>query len=164
MGGMNYVEPVEANEGDLNGRSVKVNGTLNYGDNKVLIELTQKEKSIAEVSDQKMEGKLQSLGTMQIEGEILDPKCWFGVMKPGEGKVHKSCAIRCISGGIPPVVRMKGTEGNTYYVLLGPNGEAINQDILSYVGEEISAQGEVYETHGWKYIQTDPKAISLLED
>lgn len=24
-------------------------------------------------------------------------------MKPGEGKAHRACAIRCIAGGIPPV-------------------------------------------------------------
>ena len=43
---------------------------------------------------------------MDVKGEIVDPKCFFGVMKPGEGKPHKDCAIRCILGGIPPVLKV----------------------------------------------------------
>ena len=27
-------------------------------------------------------------------GEIIDPKCYAGAMKPGDGKAHKSCAAR----------------------------------------------------------------------
>lgn len=40
---------------------------------------------------------------MTLEDEIIDPKCYFGVI-PGKGKIHRSCAIRCISDGIPPVL------------------------------------------------------------
>ncbi|MDQ1349362.1 MAG: hypothetical protein QG573_2741, partial [Acidobacteriota bacterium] len=39
------------------------------------------------------------LGRQRLRGEIVDSKCWFGVMKPGQGKAHKDCAVRCISGG-----------------------------------------------------------------
>ena len=28
--------------------------------------------------------------------------CFLGVMKPGRSKPHRACAVRCISGGIPP--------------------------------------------------------------
>ena len=42
------------------------------------------------------------LGTVTLTGEIVDTKCHFGVMKAGEGKVHRECAVRCISGGAPP--------------------------------------------------------------
>ena len=36
-----------------------------------------------------------------LKGEIIDPKCYLGAMKPGGGKTHKACAMRCIAGGIP---------------------------------------------------------------
>ena len=37
-----------------------------------------------------------SLGPATLKGEILDAKCFLGVMKPGQTKVHRKCAIRCI--------------------------------------------------------------------
>ena len=37
-------------------------------------------------------------GEVSYAGEILDSKCWFGAMQPGQGKPHKSCAALCIRG------------------------------------------------------------------
>ena len=34
-----------------------------------------------------------ALGEATYRGEILDSKCWFGAMQPGQGKPHKSCAV-----------------------------------------------------------------------
>ena len=42
------------------------------------------------------------LGSLQIEGEIVDIKCWLGRMKPGDGRTHRACGQFCIQGGIPP--------------------------------------------------------------
>ena len=42
----------------------------------------------------------QPLGAVTLTGEIVDSKCFLGVMNPGNLKPHKACAIRCISGGI----------------------------------------------------------------
>lgn len=47
------------------------------------------------------ERPVEILGSISLLREIIDPKCYFGVMKPDYGKVHRSCAIRCIAGGIP---------------------------------------------------------------
>jgi len=41
----------------------------------------------------------QRIGKVSLAGEILDSKCWFGAMRPSEGKVHKACASLCIRGG-----------------------------------------------------------------
>src|SRR6185295_631154 len=38
-------------------------------------------------------------GGGELEGEIVDSKCWLGAMRPGEGHLHKSCASLCIRGG-----------------------------------------------------------------
>ncbi|MEM1120857.1 MAG: hypothetical protein AAGJ18_10445 [Bacteroidota bacterium] len=162
-GAMTFIRPVEEKQGSLQGKSVKLAGTLIYGDGKVLIELTKKEKSIIEIGPTVKAATTEPLGQTKVSGEILDPKCWFGVMKPGEGKVHKSCATRCISGGIPPVIRQQTAQGNDYYLLLGKNGEPINQAILPFVAEQITAEGSVYERNGWKYILCDVGAVNYLE-
>ena len=161
-GAMTFISPVEAELGGIQGKRIHITGTLIYGDGKVLIELTEKEESILEVDNRQTEVVKTSLSEGRLEGEVLDPKCWFGVMKPGEGKVHKSCAIRCISGGIPPVLRMKVNGKNEYFLVLGPEGQPLSDDVLNYVGEEVIAFGQVFESNGWKYIQTDPATIKFL--
>ena len=42
------------------------------------------------------------LGGGRFVGELVDTKCFYGVMRPATGKVHRACAIRCLSGGVPP--------------------------------------------------------------
>ena len=100
---------------------------------------------------------------VRLEGEILDPKCWFGVMKPGEGKVHKSCAIRCISGGIPPVFKVKAGSQNTYYVLKSANDQNINQEVLPYVAEAVAIAGTTFVQNGWNVLEIDMTGVEYLD-
>jgi hypothetical protein len=51
-----------------------------------------------------------SLGTQTLIGEIVDSKCYLGVMNPGALIPHRACAIRCISGGIPPVLLVRQSD------------------------------------------------------
>ena len=50
-----------------------------------------------------MDWPVEDLGEATYAGEVLDSKCWFGAMQPGQGKPHKACAALCIHGGLPPV-------------------------------------------------------------
>src|SRR4029453_5708531 len=54
-----------------------------------------KETAVPEHSDK---------GTVELTGEIVDSKCFLGVMVPGSGKTHKECASLCLRGGIPPAL------------------------------------------------------------
>lgn len=116
FGAKGIMESYASDIGNMNGAKITIQGTLIFGDGRTLLELTQKEKSILQVEQGPVVSKTSHiLSESEIYiGEILDPKCYFGVMKPGEGKIHKSCAIRCISGGIPPVLRVK----DDYYIFL----------------------------------------------
>ena len=91
-----------------------------YG--KQLIEVTgETADSGAAVAEPGMAPPAQvALGRQLLRGEIVDSKCWFGVMNPALGKAHKDCAIRCISGGAPPafVVRSAGADGRERTLVL----------------------------------------------
>lgn len=88
--------------------------------------------------------RVESLGTLTLRGEIIDPKCFFGVMRPGEGKVHKSCAIRCIAGGIAPMFVTRDAQGEfTSYMLTDAEGNACNEDVLQYVATPVALTGEL---------------------
>ena len=54
------------------------------------------------------------LESVTLSGEIVDSKCFMGVMKPGEGKVHRACAAMCIAGGIPPVLVVEKSDGKRF--------------------------------------------------
>ena len=53
-----------------------------------------------------------------LRGEIVDSKCFLGVMVPGEGKTHKDCASLCLRGGIPPAFVVRDREGRSALLLL----------------------------------------------
>ena len=90
------------------------------------------------------------LGEVMLQGEITDPKCFLGVMKPGDGRPHRSCAIRCIAGGIPPLLYVNDRRGSRNgYLLTGPNGERINNQLLAYVGKGVQLRGRLEQMDNW---------------
>ena len=101
-------------------------------------------------------------GRQTITGEIVDPKCFFGVMKPGYGKVHLSCAVRCIAGGIPPILVSANEDGfRSYYFITGRNGKAINQELLGFIGYPVSVTGAVKTVEGWNVVEIDSDDIEV---
>ena len=110
-----------------------------------------------------------ALGRQLLRGEIVDSKCWFGVMKPAQGKAHKDCAIRCISGGAPPafVVRSAGADGRerTLVLLLAAtDGAPLGPRILDLVAEPVEIAGEVSRLGDQLLFSTDPTTIRRLSD
>jgi hypothetical protein len=73
----------------------------------------------------------QPLGELTLVGEILDSKCWFGAMRPSEGKVHKACASLCIRGGIPPAFFARGPGQKGALMIMTSGGRAHGPDLLS---------------------------------
>jgi methionine sulfoxide reductase heme-binding subunit len=95
--------------------------------------------------------------TQIIKGEVIDPKCYFGAMNPGEGKPHLSCAVRCISGGIMPVLKYEINKEKKYAVLVGLHGEKINDDIIKYIGLPVQIEGSFSTIDDWGVIKMDAK-------
>jgi len=157
---------MEQEKGNLEGQLVRLKGTLIYGDGKTLLELSEGKESLLEVKkqDEITPSQEEKYGTTTLQGEIIDPKCYFGVMKPGEGKIHRSCAIRCISGGIPPVLKIQDLEGNNNYcLLLGSKGESVNDKVLEYVASPIEVNGQLSKLDDWFVFRVDlDKGFKLL--
>lgn len=168
FGAEGIMNEIEKTQGTLNGKNITLSGTLISGDGKTLMELTRKTNAFVSLneSSEVASSSRSSLNDIVITGEILDPKCYFGVMKPGEGKVHKSCATRCISGGIPPVLRHETGDPDipySYFIVLGKNGNKINAEILPFVAERVEISGECYVMNGWNIIYTEIGEMNLLE-
>ncbi len=100
------------------------------------------------------------LGEVRLTGEIVDSKCFLGVMNPGQGKVHRDCAVRCISGGVPPAFLVRDATGEGRVVLLtGPDGRAIGRDVLSMVAEPVTIHGHLMRINGALVIEAESSAI-----
>jgi hypothetical protein len=101
------------------------------------------------------------LGSVSLSGEIVDTKCYFGVMNPGSGKVHRDCAARCISGGIPPGLLVRDRNGKLETVLLaGADGRELHRAILAHVAEPVRVRGTLVESAGSLMVRTDPSNIT----
>jgi hypothetical protein len=103
------------------------------------------------------------LGAFTLEGEIVDSKCYLGVMNPGRGKVHKGCAVRCISGGVPPGFLVKDAAGSpALFLLTDPGGEPVNEAALPLVGRAIRLTGRLVKTSGMTYFRADLQTAAAL--
>ena len=110
--------------------------------------------SPAEASDP---GPGASLGRFSLTGEIVDSKCYPGVMKPGQGKTHRACAIRCLSGGVPAVFRVANRDGQPLYFLLADErGRAVNDRVLDRVADPLRISGEVVRFDNLLMLKADP--------
>jgi hypothetical protein len=99
------VAPGKHGVGDMrsfDGREVKLTGERIFRGNDHMIEV--RPGSVMAGGQGLPVPQPENLGDVRLTGEIVDSKCHFGVMNPGAGKVHRDCAVRCISGGIPPAL------------------------------------------------------------
>jgi hypothetical protein len=104
------------------------------------------------------------LGRRRMVGEIVDSKCFFGVMNPGELKPHRACAARCISGGIPPVLCVRDAAGRASYLwLLAADGTALGPEVLEFVAEPVAIEGEVLRRGDELVLRADPRTYRRLE-
>lgn len=114
--------PVYALEG-MN-KIVRVSGSLIHRDDTVMLEMGGAEE-FKIISDTKNETpEMTQFGTVTLTGELVDTKCFLGVMRPGTGKVHRACAVNCLVGGIPPGILVEINDGMKIAILLaGEEGE-----------------------------------------
>jgi hypothetical protein len=90
-----------------------------------------------------------------LDGEIVDTKCYLGVMVPGEGHAHAACAALCVRGGIPPALLVRTSEGGrNLYLLETPSGEPIGADAASWAGSRVAVSGVTGTRAGWRTLRS----------
>ena len=147
----------------LDGRKVRLRGSLIYRDDKTMLEI---EAGSVEVVDEMIAARLPEidLGQHTLVGEIVDSKCFLGVMKPGHLKAHRACAARCISGGVPPVLLVRDRDGMaTYYLLVSEDGEPVNEQVLDLVAEPVEITGQVSRRGDLLILSADPASFRRIE-
>ena len=144
----------------FDGRAVSLLGTLARRGNTRLLEVV----SITATDSAAAPGSPQTdLGDFTLTGEIVDSKCWSGVMNPGEGKTHLDCAVRCLSGGITPLLVIRDGRGNErHLVLTDQRGAPMPRSLLPSVGRPVSVRGRVLREADLYFIRAASGAVQVL--
>lgn len=157
----------------FDGQPVTLRGTRIYRDDQTMIEVergsVKLEGQVTRVFDQigtrgtRSSNAVVSLGRQTLIGEIVDSKCFLGVMNPGQLKPHRACAVRCISGGVPPVLLLRQADGSALYLLLvSREGKPVNQGVLDMVAEPVRITGELVRDGELLTLRSDPSTFQRV--
>lgn len=138
---------VAARIGSLAGKAVVITGSLIQRGRHSMIAVNELGEWIRE-DDGTADPTLvfpdpEPLGSTSLAGEILDSKCWFGAMRPSEGKVHKACASLCIRSGIPPAFFARDKANRSTLMIMTDSGRSYGDDFLPFVADPVRITGQL---------------------
>ncbi|MCX8473199.1 MAG: ferric reductase-like transmembrane domain-containing protein [Sediminibacterium sp.] len=146
---------------------VTIAGAATQRDKHQIIELTEGLNSITPTKSLDTEETKLILieKNIRLSGEIIDPKCYFGVMNPGEGKPHKACATLCISGGIMPVFSYLNNNNKKCYAVIKSNQQPLLfPQIKDFIADPIAVKGDLYSFYNWQVFIIQPQSIIRLKN
>ncbi len=147
----------------FDGKSVTLKGTLIYRDNQTMIEVLPGSIQMTNIAATTALPQAMPLGKQTLVGEIVDSKCFLGVMNPGQLAPHRACAIRCISGGVPPMLLVRQKDGPAIYLLLvSADGKPVNKQVLDMVAKPLEITGEVERQGELLILRSDPATYRRL--
>jgi hypothetical protein len=152
----------------FDGKPVMLKGTLIYRGSQTMIEARPESLQLAPETAQLNTlvagNQRESLGRQTLVGEIVDSKCYLGVMNPGQLTPHRACAVRCISGGIPPVLLVRPKTGSPlYFLLVSSEGRAVNKQVLDMVAEPVQITGDIERQGELLVLRADPKTFRRVQ-
>ncbi|MEP7363608.1 MAG: hypothetical protein ABI972_10165 [Acidobacteriota bacterium] len=144
----------DANVNAWTGRAVKLRGALIQSGRDRMLEIEPGSVHPSS-ADAQAQVPIENIGTVDLSGEIADGKCYFGVMNPGRGKVHRDCAVRCLSGGAPPTFLVRDAAG----ALHGLRLTGMGREILNYVAEPVRIRGELQRAGSQLILKADASSL-----
>lgn len=92
---------------------------------------------------------LEALGVITFRGEVVDGKCDLGVMNPGDGTLHRACAVRCLSGGVPAMLLVRDRQGTEVRVALAGRDAPLSPELVRrWAGTVVEARGTLERRDG----------------
>jgi hypothetical protein len=146
----------------FDGKQVRLQGQLIYREGGTMVEIVPGSIAVTDTAPAIQE-TTRDLGTVTVTGEIVDSKCYLGVMNPGQGKIHRDCAARCLSGGIPPF--FVTIDGREQFLLVGLDGRALGRDTLrEFIAEPITIRGELLQQGDSRLLKIDAETLHHSPD
>ncbi len=135
----------QARTRELGGAVVTATGyPLSRGDWSML-ELVPGDEAIAAEEGALGSVVVEPAEAVELEGEILDAKCFLGAMKPGDGMAHRACAALCVRGGIPPLLGVATDDGASIdlFLLEGEAGARFPDEWTRWMGRPVRLSGDL---------------------
>jgi hypothetical protein len=141
---------------------VRATGSILQRDDRLLLELDQPIQQKQPPMHPSL--KFSSAFSIELTGEVIDPKCHTGAMKPGEGKTHKACAALCLRGGIPPMFLSR--DGRCFLITDEAGNPATGElleHLIALVGEDVMARGEISNANGLGVLKLSATGLRRLQ-
>ncbi len=106
---------------------------------------------------------IRTIAKTTLVGEIVDSKCFLGVMKPGEGKTHKTCAALCLMGEMPPIFVVKNAKGERAgYLMANTDHKSAAEISVPHVAKPINITGQIIRRGDQLILHIDKDAFGDL--
>lgn len=144
----------------LDGRMVRLRGTLIERDREKLLQIVPHEiETVAAARETKPSVPVR-IRTVRVVGELVDSKCHLGVMKPGDGPLHRDCAVRCLLGAVPPMISVRGTK-QRFALLRGDLGPFFS-DFPALAGRPLAVRGAVVSQGARRFLALELDDIEFV--
>lgn len=143
------------------GQAVRLKGMLIYRDGNTMIEVLVGSITPATFTAA-AESSRVDIGRVELTGEIVDSKCYLGVMNPGSGKVHHDCAVRCLSGGVPPNFIVSNFQGaEAVFLLTDPAGKALPvKEFRGLIAKPVRVWGNAFRLGDSLFLAVEPSGMA----
>lgn len=144
----------------LDGRTVRLRGTLIERDGEKMLQLVPDEIEAVGASSETKPSVPVRIRTVRVAGELVDSKCHLGVMKPGEGPLHRDCAVRCLLGAVPPMISVRGTSER--FALVGADLRPFFSDFSALAGRPLVVRGTLVSQGARRFLAIDRDDIQFV--
>lgn len=150
--------------------AVQIRGWELNRDGRRIIELAEDDEAILRMDEQRIQrvrdyAPNASTESVTLEGEIVDGKCYLGAMKPGDGLGHRSCAVLCLRGKLPPMLATVDDDGESvYHLLVIDNSTLLRENALSLVAQRVQVVGQLTHPYaGLSMLTTTEQSITRID-
>ncbi len=153
VGRAKYAVRMEARSGSR----IQISGTRIIRDGTVMVEMVPDSETLLAGPAVTATATPHRVRTLSVEGEVVEAKCYLGVMNPGAGPAHRACARLCLAGGVPAMLHFTdrqpddGHEANSGILVTG-----LSQEVLSrFAAQKVVVSGTEWAAGNLRWIEVD---------
>ena len=148
----------------LDGRRVRVRGTLIQRDGDKMLQIDSDGIEMVSAPPETKPSSIVRIRTVTVVGELVDSKCHLGVMKPGEGPVHRDCAVRCLLGMVPPMISVHNAPDlPARLALVREDGGPLFSDFSALAGRPLAIRGTLVTQGARRFLAANIADVEMID-
>lgn len=147
----------------LDGRRVRVRGSLIRRDGDAMLQVAADGIETVGTAGVTKPSASVRIRTVTVTGELVDSKCHLGVMKPGEGPLHRDCAVRCLLGAVPPMISVRGARDlPVRLALVRRDGGPFFSDFSALAGRPLAIRGTLVSQGARRFLAANVEDMKMI--